>query len=160
MSNCFVSCDCVAQSSTLELPPDDVLSRGKWRTFGGVPFSRQALPSDPIGTHTLTLTNVVVGSHISIRSQDGTTTHYSREYGSGTRTYENAGLTYDDANTVYDSQYDTAIVIPVYSAGSALNDWRIRIRKGSEAPYYLPYETLMTATVGSSSIYVSQISDQ
>jgi hypothetical protein len=120
----------------------------------------QYLPTDPIGTHSLTLTNVVTGSHIWIGTQDGTATYFNQQWGAEDYAYDQALLTYDEAGIEYNNQYDSAIVIPVYSAGSALNDWRIRIRKGTSAPYYIPYETLMTATVGSSSIYVSQIPDE
>ena len=95
-------------------------------------------PTDPIGTHALTLTNVVVGSRVHIEDQAGTTTLYDQIAASST----------------------VSPTLQVYAAGSALNNWRIRIRKASAAPYYIPYETLMTATVGASSIYVSQIPDQ
>ena len=104
----------------------------------GYPIGVQRLPTDPIGTHALTLTNVVVGSRVHIEDQAGTTTLYDQIAASST----------------------VSPTLQVYAAGSALNNWRIRIRKASAAPYYIPYETLMTATVGASSIYVSQIPDQ
>ena len=87
-------------------------------------------------THTLTLTNVVVGSSILIRDQGDTTTHYS-----GTA----ASSTVEIAVTVY---------------GSALDNWLIKVRKASASPTYIPWETQMTATDGASTIYVSQISDE
>jgi hypothetical protein len=88
------------------------------------------------GTHTLTMTNVVTGSSILIRDQGDTTTHYS-----GTA----ASSTVEIAVTVY---------------GTALDNWVIKIRKASASPTYIPWETLMTATDGASSIYVSQIPDE
>lgn len=114
------------------------LATGKSRPIGACVSSVTALPTDPIGAHTLTLTNVVVGSRIAIRDQANTTTRYDQIAATST------------------------IVIPlsVYSAGSSLNDWRIKVRKASTGTTYVPYETLMTATVGSSSIYVSQIPDE
>jgi hypothetical protein len=36
---------------------------------------------------------------------------------------------------------------------------RIKVRKGSAAPLYKPYETLATAVLGSSSVYIAQIPD-
>lgn len=96
------------------------------------------LPTDPIGTHTLTLNNVVVGSRVFIRDQADTTTLYNEIA---------AGPTME-------------ITLSVYAAGSPLNDWRIRTRQGTGTPAYRPYETLMTALVGASSIYVSQIPDE
>ncbi len=96
-----------------------------------------AFPTDPIGNFALTLTNVVTGSAIQIESQDGTTTlHNSTAAGSTVN-----------------------ITLQAYAAGSNLNDLRIKVRKGSAAPYYQPYETLTTAVVGAQSIYVSQIPD-
>lgn len=84
-------------------------------------------------THTLTLTNVVVGSRVFIRDQANTTTHYDQIA---------AGPTVEITVTVY---------------GDARDNWRIKIRKASAAPYYQAYETLMTAAAGSSSIYVNQL---
>lgn len=96
-----------------------------------------AFPTDPIGNFSLTLTNVATGSAIQIESQDGTTTlHNSTAAGSTVN-----------------------ITLQAYAAGSPLNDLRIKVRKGSAAPYYQPYETLTTAVVGAQSIYVSQIPD-
>lgn len=87
-------------------------------------------------THTLTLTNVVVDSSILIRDQADTTTHYSAVAASST------------------------VVIPITVYSDSRDQWRIKVRKGSAAPYFQPFETLMTATAGASSIYVAQISDQ
>jgi hypothetical protein len=101
-------------------------------------ISRQTLPTDPIGTFTLTLANVVIGSAIQIESQDGSTVL--------------ANLT-ADATT-------EAISLSAYAPGSPLNNLRIKVRKGSGAPYYQPFETLAAAIVGSQSIFVSQIPDE
>ena len=87
-------------------------------------------------TCTLTLTNVVVGSRINIRDQAGTTTHYDALAASST------------------------VVVPITVYGSSLDNWRIRVRKASGSPNYIPYETLMTAIAGATSIYVSQIPDE
>lgn len=114
------------------------LATSKSRPVGACVSSVAALPTDSIGSHVLTLTNVVVGSRVAIRDQAGTTTLYDQIAASST----------------------VAITLSVYSAGASLNDWRIKVRKASGSPNYIPYETLMTATVGSSSIYVSQIPDE
>lgn len=84
-------------------------------------------------SHTLTLTNVVVGSRVFIRDQANTTTHYDQIAASST----------------------VEITVTIY--GDARDNWRIKIRKASAAPYYQSYETLMTATAGNSSIYVNQL---
>lgn len=119
-------------------PADTVAERGRLNHIGLASVERQSLPTDPQGVHTLTLNNVVVGSRVHIEDQGGTTTRYDQIAASAT------------------------VVIPLqaYANGSPQNNWRIRVRKASTAPYYQPYETLMTATVGSSSIYVSQNPDE
>lgn len=110
------------------------------RPIAGAISGRQRLPTEPVGNHTLTLTNVVVGSRVHIAEQV-----------SGTVIYDDIAA----SSTVAQS-------LSVYAAGSAKNDWRIRIRKASSGTTYRPYETLMTGTVApsSSSIYVSQQADE
>ena len=86
-------------------------------------------------SHVLTLDNVVVGSRVFVRDQGGTVTHYDQIAAAST------------------------VVITATVYGDYRDQWRIRIRKSSSAPKQLPYETLMTATAGSSSIFVSQVPD-
>lgn len=109
--------------------------RSVFQAAHGVFFA--PLPDDPIGTTTVTFDGVVAGSSVQIESQDGSTVlHYGTAPG---------------------GSFD--IALPVYASGSPLNAWRIKVRKGTSAPTYQPYETLMTATVGSSSIYINQLPD-
>lgn len=110
--------------------------RSAFQACWGVFFA--PIPGDSLGTFTLTLTNVVSGSAARVESQSGGTTLYS-----GTA----AGST-------------LVISLAAYAPGDALNDLRIKVRKGTSSPYYQPYETLTTAFVGSQSIYVSQIPDE
>ena len=100
--------------------------------------SRASLPSDPIGTFSLTLTNIVIGSRIHIEAQgDGTALH----------------------DSVADTANET-INLSTYAAGSPYNALRIKVRKGTGSPTYKPLETLATAIVGAQSIYVGQIPDE
>lgn len=98
---------------------------------------RQRLPTDTIGNFTLTLTNLIVGSAIQIETQ--------------------AGASIENRTATLTSEVFT---IPAYGIGSALNDLRIKVRKGSSAPYYKPFETLATAVVGAQSIYTAQQLDE
>lgn len=123
---------------TYELPVD----RGVNAIYQGRSFSRQSLPNDPIGTHDLTLINVPANARVHIEDQAGTTT-LSDEVATGT---EGTFVTYNKT-------------LSVYAGGSALNNWKIKLRKASSTPYYRPDDKLMTATVGSSSIYISMIQD-
>lgn len=87
-------------------------------------------------THTLTLLNVVVGSRISIQDEALATVHYNAIAASST------------------------VVIPVTVYGDARDEWRIKVRKGSEAPFYQPFLTQITAFEGAQTIFVSQIPDE
>ena len=71
-----------------------------------------------------------------IVSQDGGTVHYN-----GT----SAGSTFNQTITLY---------------GDSRDQWRIRVRKGTTAAYYQPWETLLTATAAGASIYVAQVPDE
>lgn len=103
----------------------------------GAALGKLRLPSDPIGVFALTLTNLVVGSAVHVESTSGVVL----------------------SSTVADA--DTAVIpLQAYAPGSPLNNLRIKVRKGSAAPFYQPWETLTTAVVGSQSIYVSQIPDE
>lgn len=104
---------------------------------GLVLFQRQSLPTDPIGSFTLTLTHLIIGSAIQIESTAGDVLH----------------------NSTADSTSES-IALQVYAPGSPYNDLRIKVRKSSSAPFYQPYTTFETAIVGSRSIYVNQLPDQ
>lgn len=109
--------------------------RSAFQAAFGVFFA--PIPGDSIGAFSLTLENVVVGSAIRVESLAGTTLY------SGTATL----------STV-------VISLAAYAPGDALNDLRIKVRKGTSSPYYQPFETLASAFVGAQSIYVSQIPDE
>lgn len=104
--------------------------------FGGAVIS-QRLPTDSIGTFSLTLTNLVVGSAIRIEIASTGTLVEFRTVTSTTETFS----------------------IPAYSPGSDFNSIRIKVRKGSAAPLYKPFDTLATAIVGTQSVYIAQIPD-
>lgn len=110
--------------------------RGVAHVGGGQSVSKQRLATDSLGNFSLTLTNLVVGSAIRVETQSGTLIEYRVA---------------DAATEVF--------TVPAYAVGSSANDLRIKVRKGTSAPFYQPYETLTTASVGSASIYVSQIPD-
>ena len=112
-------------------------TKGQRLLPGAVSYGEMRLPTDPIGTFNLTLTNVAVGSRIHVEKQSD-----------GTSFYDNLAT----SSTV-------VISLSAYAAGSAYNDLRIKVRKGSTAPKYLPFETFATALVGSVSVYVAQVPD-
>lgn len=99
-------------------------------------YSEQKSATDALGTFALTLTNIIPGSAVQVES-GSTVFHFSI------------------------AASDTLLInLQAYAAGSPLNALTIKVRKGSEAPYYQPYRTQTTAIVGAQSIFVSQIEDQ
>lgn len=111
--------------------------RGRQYSAEGGCLSTATFPADSIGTFALTLTNVVVGSRVRVeRAVDGEAL-YDGVAASGT----------------------VEAALPAYPAGNAYSAIRVKVRKGSSAPYHKPYETLATAVIGAQSIYVSQIPD-
>ena len=126
--------------SSIPTPYGSVQPSGRGKTIG-FPFGSfgvHRLPTDPIGTFLLTLTNVVIGSRIHIETQgDGTALH----------------------DSVADTT-DETITLSAYASGSPYNALRIKVRKGTGSPTYKPFETLATAIVGAQSIYVGQIPDE
>ncbi|HMZ54317.1 MAG TPA: hypothetical protein PLR85_11360 [Nitrospira sp.] len=117
------------------------LERPAYNNGGSEAIDIGAYEHDPgFGPHpascALTLTNVVPGSSVLIVSQDGGTVHYN-----GT----SAGSTFNQTITLY---------------GDSRDQWRIRVRKGTTAAYYQPWETLLTATAAGASIYVAQVPDE
>lgn len=107
------------------------------RSFGNESVGRMRLPTESIGTFTLTLTGLVVGSAIRVETQAGALIEFRVA----------------DASTEVFS-------VPVYGAGNPSNDLRIKVRKASGAPFYVPYQTLAAAFTGSQTIFVSQQPDE
>ena len=97
---------------------------------------RMRLSTEAVGSFTLTLSNLVIGSAIHVATAAGALIE-NRTAASGTEVF----------------------TVPAYAPGNANNSLRIKVRKGSGAPFYIPYETLVTAFIGASSVYVSQIPD-
>ena len=112
-------------------------SLGSWAAQPGVAVGRIRLPNDPVGSFGLTLTNVVVGSAYRLEVQSTGALVVQGTAGAST----------------------LVLAVDVFGPGSPLNDLRIKVRKGTAAPYYKDYETLATAVVGAQSIYVAQIPD-
>ncbi len=114
----------------------DAARLGMEPVAGIASFGVKRLPTDSIGTFALTLTGIIVGSAIRVETQAGTVIEY-RVAASSTEVFN----------------------VPAFSPGSPSNDLRIKVRKGTSAPFYIPYETLAVAAVGAQSIFVSQIQD-
>lgn len=101
-------------------------------------YARQLLPADPVGATTLSLTNLAVGSAIRIEAAGTGALVQARTAVSSTESFS----------------------LSVYTPGNPNNSLRIKVRKGSSAPFFIPWETLAAITLAPQSIYVSQIPDE
>ena len=104
-------------------------------------------PTDSIGTTTVTLTNVVIGSAIRI---EAASTGALVE----ARTAVRPGPRHEGDTTT------EVFTLPVYDASNPANDLRIKVRKGSASPFFMPFESLAVLTPAAQSVYVSQIPDE
>jgi len=104
--------------------------------MAGMTLSIERLPSESIGVFMLTLTNCVIGSAINVETQ--------------------SGAVIENRTAVASTN---VFAIPAYVSGNPANSLRIKVRKGSAAPFYQPWETQAVATVGAQSIFVAQIPD-
>jgi hypothetical protein len=129
----FLECNCQG-AGTSDYPPN----RGPFRVGGFQALTKLRLSTDQIGSHVLTLTNVVVGSRILIAWASTETVVHNDLAATST----------------------VVITVPVYGAGQPGNNLAIRIRKASAAPFYQSFETQLQVYQGASSIFVQQLSDQ
>lgn len=124
----------VFQPAAVAVDSDASLKRQYPTPGGAFFFARES--TDAIGQYTLTLTNLIVGSAVQIEKQSGGT--LVNRVATGTT---------------------EVFALGAYGSGNPSNDLRIKVRKGSAAPFYQPFETQAAAFVGSQSIFVAQIPD-
>lgn len=108
--------------------------RGVSQITGGFASAQQVLPTDPQGTMTLTLTNLVVGSRY--RVEDATT-----------------GALVADGTA---AAATVPLAIEYYLPSKTV---RIKVRKGTAAPKYQPFDTQAVIGSLSQSIFVAQVAD-
>ena len=101
-------------------------------------YSRQSLPTDPAGTFTLRLQNIIPGSRYRIETLSA-----------GVMLSEGVAST----NTVN-------LTLQLYAAGSPYNDLRIKVRNASNTPAYRPFESQAVAQQGTVIIFVFQDLDE
>ncbi len=103
----------------------------------GVVLSRGRLATDSIGTCDIRIQNAVTGSRYRIEVSS-----------TGTLVAEG-----DVASN------DFSVNVPLYPPGNAANTLKVKIRKGTTAPKYQPFETQVTAVSAGALAYVSQVPD-
>jgi len=110
------------------------MSRGRGASIGGHSVGVARLPGDSVGTTTVTLTNLVVGSAIRIE-------------------VASTGALVTSRTATLSSE---AFSLDYYASGDPANDLRIKVRKASAAPLYKPYETQATLGAAQQSIFIAQ----
>ena len=113
-------------------------NRGPFRVGGFQALTKLRLSTDQIGSHILTMTNVVVGSRILVIWTSNSTVVYNDIAASST----------------------VVLTLPVYGAGQPGNLLTLRIREATAPGFYQPYETQLSIFQGSSSLFVQQVSDE
>jgi hypothetical protein len=117
-------------------------ARGRTATIGQTTVGVARLPTDPMGSTVITLTNLVVGSRFRVeRLADGSV---------ATPTGNAEGIVGSSI---------APITLDYYESGSANNDVRIKVRKGTGSPSYKPYETQALLGVAPQSIFIAQGQD-
>ena len=116
--------------------------QGRGRSFpafaGGIAYGMARFATDPTGTFTLRLKNLVVGSRVRVEVQT-------------------TGSLVDEFIV---SSTDQDRSINLYASGNANNNLRIKVRQGSSSPTYRPFETYAQAQQGVVIAYISQESDE
>lgn len=112
--------------------------RGSLYPSGEALHSRSVLPTDPAGTFTLRLQNIIPGSRYRIETVSA-----------GVALAEGVAST----NTVN-------LLLQLYAAGSPYNDLRIKVRNASDTPAYRPFESQALAQPGTVAVYVFQEPDE
>lgn len=111
--------------------------RGKLTMLGLAGSAEQLLPTDPLGLTTVRLTNVVVGSRYRVEVDS-----------TGALIAEGVAA----ASTV-------ELTVSYYGSGSLNNNIRVKVRKGTSAPKYQPFQTLATLSAAAVTVYVAQVPD-
>lgn len=110
--------------------------------LAGIVFGPQRLATEPVGTFTLRLTNIVSGSRYRISRSGDNSLATPTGVAEGV-----AGATTVD------------ITLDLYAAGNSNNNLAIDVRKGTSATKYLPFRTQATAQSGTVTAYISQVAD-
>lgn len=97
----------------------------------------QRLATDSIGTSAIRIVNAVNGSR------------YRLEVAS-TRAMVAEGDVASD---------DFTVSVPLYPSGNAANTLTVKIRKGTAAPKYQPFETQVVAVAAGALAYIAQVPD-
>lgn len=124
-----------------DIGPQPMRNDGSWGPM--------RLSTEPLGTCTLRLKNAIAGSEYGIFVQTTNSQATSGGVAAG------VGVVSGTPGTVVDQD----ITLDYFVGGNANNDVRIRLRKGTSATKYQPFETLATLSAGIVLAYCAQVAD-
>ena len=101
-------------------------------------YSLQSLPSDPAGTYSLRLQNIIPGSRYRVETLS-------------------QGVTLSEG--VADSD-NVILTLQLYATGSPYNDLRIKVRNASGVPAYKPFQSQAVAQLGTVTVFIFQEPDE
>jgi hypothetical protein len=104
---------------------------------GSGSYSVQKLASDSLGVCALNIQNAVVGSRYRIE-------------------VSSTGALVLEGDV---AAADFTLSVPYYPPGNANNTLKIKIRKGTSAPKYQPFQTQVTASAAGATAFIAQIPD-
>lgn len=111
----------------------DTADIGQWPAGEGLNFGQTRLPGESLFNTTLALTNVATGSAWRVEESDGTLI---------------------DSGTAASSA--VSVSVPYYGSDRQVT---IKVRKGTAAPKYQPFQTQATIAASGASTFVSQVPD-
>lgn len=120
--------------ATIGALPD---SRGPLELAHGAIVGRSRLPTDPVGVCSIEIQNAVVGSRYRIE-------------------VASTGALVAEGDV---AAPDFSVTVPYYASGNANNTLRVKVRKGTTAPKYQPFQTQVTAGASGALAYISQVPD-
>lgn len=117
------------------------------QVYGTQSLGESRLPTEPLGSFVLQVQNIVAGSEygIFVSSTNAQATGVS----SALNVVPGVDGTFVTMNLTLD----------YFSTGNALNNLKIRVRRGTSSQKYLPFETFATAGPGTVPVYVIQVPD-
>jgi hypothetical protein len=113
---------------------DDI---GQWAAGNGVTFGRSRLATDAVGSCSIRIRNAVTDSRYRIE-------------------VASTGALVAEGSV---ASNDFTVQVPYYATGNAQNALLLKVRKGTSAPKYQPFQTQVEAGPAGALAFISQIPD-
>lgn len=115
----------------------DTADIGQWSVGNSVTYGRSRLPTDSLGMCGIRIRNAVTNSRYRIE-------------------VASTGALVAEGSVASD---DFTVNVPYYATGDAKNSMSLKVRKGTTAPKYQPFQTQVEAGPAGALAFISQIPD-